>query len=168
MTPKQTYTQWQATRVRRWHTNPALTASDDPVGAHSARMMILALYFKPDFSRNGMITILQHDLAEIITGDVPYPVKASNPAFNEALVIADDAANKELGVLPFLLTPREASLIKLVDRLDAWFWMQSHTTDPHKRWGDYEHDMAKAAEALDVDVKFNALISTHHMEGSLR
>ena len=174
-TPAQVYTQWQATRTRRWHTNPALSRTEDPVGAHSARMVILALYFDPALSREAIIYIISHDLAEIITGDIPYPVKHDNPEFNAALTIADEDANKQLNIpSPNNLTQTERQLISLVDRLDAWLWMANHyapsptTTSNPLSWHRYLPMLMQQAQALSLDAKLSRIIDAHTDIGPLR
>lgn len=119
--------------MRRWHVNPHLSHTNDYDDGHSFRVTVMALYFKPDLSRDAIISALAHDLGEFATGDISYMVKKENPK------LADDINKMELDVIDKLgfSTPKiswtEASLIKLCDWIDAWLWMSHHTPELRTR-----------------------------------
>lgn len=64
-----------------------------------------------------MLAALTHDLAELHTGDMPYPFKYANPQLKEYL---DDAECTILASvrLDVLLTPEETLILKAADMLD--------------------------------------------------
>ena len=75
---------------------------------------------------------LYHDAAEILTGDLPTPIKYHNPAIRDAYKQVERVAgDKLLGMLPEKLRPTYApllnpvdeeveQLIKAADKLSAW------------------------------------------------
>lgn len=78
-----------------------------------------------------VVSSLYHDATEIITGDMPTPVKYDNPAIREAYKQVEDlAANKLLSLLPAELEPHyhelllpteseEQRIVKAADKLSA-------------------------------------------------
>lgn len=178
MTPEQAHQQWQATRVRRWHANPALAHTEDPVGAHSARVAIMLLYLDPKISRTALIYALQHDLAELITGDVPHPIKARDPEFNAALSRADRDTNISMGIATDDLSHKELSLIQICDKVDGYLWMKAHHSrtmpeDLFEAWEQclkaaYEHaEVLDAVYGTDFESHLRAFVETATYRGSL-
>ena len=126
-------TPWRASFIRRWHANPDLCHTVDPVAAHSGRMGILALtLFGKDASRALLTACLVHDLGEWATGDVPFPAKR-DPEFREAADRLETVALADMGLL-FDLSPIDARRLKYLDRLDAYLWAEHHA--PHVLTGD--------------------------------
>ena len=79
-----------AGQVRRYHTWPVL--QQQTVGEHT--WQVLRIYdtvwgpIPPHVTR----FILWHDAGELVTGDVPFPMKQRNPALREAMAAADELA----------------------------------------------------------------------------
>jgi hypothetical protein len=119
---------WLATFVRRWHTNPDLCHTVDPIGAHSGRMAVLALHFWPDARRELLVACLCHDLGERVTGDAPYEVKRSCPELAGILDVLEIRALRDMG-MRYELTMTDYRRLKYLDRLDAYFWARHHA--PH-------------------------------------
>ncbi len=121
-------TPWLASFTRRWHCNPALAHTQDPVAAHSARMGILALHFWGDgASRELLVACLAHDLGEHATGDVPLAAK-SDGTLRSALDRLEEAALRGMG-MAYSLSADDARRLKFLDRLDAYLWAEHHA--PH-------------------------------------
>ena len=121
-------TPWLATFTRRWHTNPDLCHTVDPVGAHSARMGVLALQiWGAGASRDLLVACLCHDLGESVVGDMPATAKR-DPRLAGPLGIAEDRALAAMG-LAFDLSADDARRLKFLDRLDAYHWAAHHA--PH-------------------------------------
>ncbi len=121
-------TPWLATFTRRWHTNPDLCHTVDPVGAHSARMGVLALQiWGAGASRDLLMACLCHDLGESVVGDMPATAK-HDPRLAGPLGIAEDRALAAMG-LAFDLSADDARRLKFLDRLDAYHWAAHHA--PH-------------------------------------
>lgn len=146
-------TPWLATFTRRWHANPDLCHTIDPVGAHSARMAVLALeIWGAGASRELLVACLSHDLGEWATGDVPQPAKR-DPRVREALGLAEDRALAAMG-MTFILTANDARRLKFLDRLDAYLWADHHA--PHILVRDgWREDLAwlqREADDLQAEV----------------
>jgi 5'-deoxynucleotidase YfbR-like HD superfamily hydrolase len=119
---------WLATFTRRWHANPDLCQTVDPVGGHSARMGVLALsIWGESASRDLLAACLVHDLGESRAGDVPQPAKRDARLSAEL----DRLERETLADLGFVikLTEDDARRLKFLDRLDAYLWAQHHA--PH-------------------------------------
>ena len=147
-------TPWMATHVRRWHANPALCHTVDPIGFHSGRMGVLALHFwGAGASRDLLVACLCHDLGESATGDVPWDVKRDNPDLKAILDRIEANALADMG-LAFDLSPDDARRLQFLDRLDAYGWAQHHA--PHvMRYPDWREARAwieAEAAALGVEV----------------
>lgn len=124
MTPKPPDA-WLATFVRRWHANPDLCHTVDPIGAHSGRMAVLALHlFGDTASRELLVGCLCHDLGEYRTGDVAQPAKR-DPELRDALNRIERNAIVAMG-MAYTLNEIDAKRLKYLDRLDAYLWALHH------------------------------------------
>ncbi len=136
---------WLATFVRRWHTNPDLCHTVDPIGWHSSRMAILALQIWPDCSRDLLVACLCHDLGESVTGDVPFGEKN---AFHTA---REMQALHQMG-LGVPVIDDDARRLKYLDRLDAYLWAKHHA--PHvlirQDWRDALTWLQAEADNLNI------------------
>ena len=138
--------------VARWHASRchALRHSGDTTDAHAARCCRLLLALKPDASANLIAATLHHDVAERVTGDVPFGAK-QDATLRDVLDRLEAAENQRLG----LTTPRHAEdvdWIKLVDRLDAYLWAQmvAPAELAKQDWRDAWADILARAGRLDV------------------
>lgn len=125
--------------IDRW----ALMRNSDKenIQEHSYQVAVLAhalavirnTYFDGHVDPGQVATVaLYHDAPEIITGDLPTPIKYYNPAIRDAYrQVEEVATDKLLGMLPEelrpiydqLLRPTEAEveeLVKAADKLSAW------------------------------------------------
>lgn len=129
---------WNACRVRRWHTNPHLSETNDLIDGHSHRVLMIALALEPELSRDAIIAISTHDMGEHGVGDFSYMVKKARPDLAAELDDMEKAARQQIGLPTPTLTPREASILKIADWLDAWLWMLRHSPDLNNRedWRD--------------------------------
>ena len=127
-------TAWLATFTRRWHCNPDMCHTVDPVSGHSARMGILALKLWPDASRDLLVACLTHDLGEYVTGDVAWPAKQDRE-LAEALDRIEACSLADMGMLFDLNGPKDIKRLKYLDRLDAYLWTQHHRPDILSRDG---------------------------------
>lgn len=125
---------WLATFTRRWHANPELCHTIDPVGAHSGRMAVLALHLWGDgASRDLLAACLCHDLGEHMTGDVAWPAK-QDAALGAALDRIEAESLDRMG-MTYSLSAEDARRLKYLDRLDAYLWVQHHRPDVLDRDG---------------------------------
>lgn len=144
---------WLATFTRRWHANPDLCHTVDPVAAHSARMGVLALTLWPNVSGNLLAACLVHDLGERWVGDVPHPAKR-DPEFRAALDRLEDAALDGLGLLP-RISDEDQRRLRFLDRLDGYLWAKRHApqTMTGDGWPEQREWLLQEAAALGAVVE---------------
>lgn len=146
---------WRAGRVRRWHTNPHLSRTDDYVDGHAARVAVIAMTLYPEISRDGIIFALTHDHGEHAVGDMSYMVKIAKPEIAAELEEMEDSERAEMG-FGSLEDEKERKIVKLSDWLDAWLWMFHH--EPHlagrKDWAQ----QLSAAMSMANDVGVSASV----------
>lgn len=63
----------EGARVERTHASPGIGSHS--VGMHSFNMLTLLLILKPDANGKLIRAVIQHDIPERITGDMPHPAK---------------------------------------------------------------------------------------------
>lgn len=147
-------TQWRATFVRRWHRNPDLADTNDPIGGHSARVALLLLNYWPMSSVFAITHALTHDLGEAYAGDVPGNIKRQHPELAGALEEVEALGAKMMGVADPNCTAREMAQVNLCDKLDAYLWMRHHkpglANDPD--WQASREWLLDEADRLGVDL----------------
>lgn len=104
--------------VRRFHTvHPLLIP--ETVGHHTANV-IATLFFlydgKPPI--DVIWAALMHDVAEVVTGDVPAPAKWAFPMLDKALNEAESIVRTDHGLAQKGLTEEDTYLIKFADMFD--------------------------------------------------
>ena len=138
--------------VTRWHASRchALRHSGDTTDAHAARCCRLLLALKPDASANLIAATLHHDVAERVTGDVPFGAK-QDATLRDTLVRLEVNENMRLQ-LREAVTLDEWDWIKLVDRLDAYLWAQmvAPAELAKQDWRNSWADILARAGRLDV------------------
>jgi hypothetical protein len=138
--------------VNRWHASRchALRHSGDTTDAHAARCCRLLLALKPDASANLIAATLHHDVAERVTGDVPFGAK-QDATLRDTLVRLEVSENMRLQ-LREAVTLDEWDWIKLVDRLDAYLWAQmvAPAELAKQDWRNAWADILARAGRLDV------------------
>ncbi len=118
-------TLWDAGRVTRYHTVQTLqrqTIADHQWGV----AMILYQICINAPSQELIRAALQHDLAEVITGDAPATAKWTFPDVKKAMDDAEAHVNNELGLI-FSLTPEETLLLKAADMLELCYFCLNET-----------------------------------------
>jgi 5'-deoxynucleotidase YfbR-like HD superfamily hydrolase len=138
--------------VARWHASRchALRHSGDTTDAHAARCCRLLLALKSDASANLIAATLHHDVAERVTGDVPFGAK-QDATLRDTLVRLEVNENMRLQ-LREAVTLDEWHWIKLVDRLDAYLWAQMVAPAELSKqdWRNAWADILARAGRLDV------------------
>lgn len=103
---------WRAGKVVRSHRHTFIQPQN--IGNHSYGVVQLVRYLKPDCSRDLLLFAIDHDVPELLTGDVPYPVKRRN-GIGESLQDMED----EFYPLP-KLSEEEFFIVKLADMFEFW------------------------------------------------
>lgn len=141
--------QFRASFVRRWHTNPDLAQTVDTLAGHGGRVARIILKLWPDASEALLQWALVHDDGESVVGDVPSTTKG-------ATVIQEQERAALDRIWPGLpeLTPDEYERLKFADRLDAYMWAKHHA--PHTLesdgWPECRRWLFAQAEVLGVSV----------------
>lgn len=128
--------------IRRWSLMKAVT--EENIAEHSAQVAQIAhalaviaskIYGKHVNTDRVATLALYHESSEVITGDLPTPIKYYNPEIRDAYKSIESVANsKLLSMLPDELKDEYAPLIE-------------QDTD------SYEHSLVKAADKLSAYVK---------------
>lgn len=152
MTQEPIINAWQAMQVRRWHSNAELSHTVDETGAHSSRVLVLALRLNPRLSRDAVIYAVTHDIGEKKAGDFPYDFKKDNPELAKQIAAYEAVAAEAFGFPVPKLNEDEAKLIKLCDWLDAFLWAKKHRPDLTCRadWQAQLSDCLQIARELGV------------------
>jgi hypothetical protein len=110
-----------AGNVKRYHTWPTLRGQT--VAEHSWHVMRIFLELFPEEVTVEVLTyILYHDVAEVGTGDTPFPVKASRPDLKAIYDEMEADVLDNMGVVMPDITSRQRTLIKICDLLEMWSW----------------------------------------------
>lgn len=136
-------------RVRRWHCNPDMADCGEDNAQHQWHVAVFVLWLKPEASRELLIAALTHDTGELMTGDLPYPVKSANPEMYQMHEAIE--REKRLSIIKTeRLTEHEINVLKAADRLAAWDRMLRHAPGLRHRsdWRRDQAEMLKAVESL--------------------
>lgn len=105
---------FQGGTVVRYHTTPMPIRQN--VAEHT--FGVIAILFELCYPTQELIrAALHHDIAEKVTGDIPYSAKRRFPALDKASLDAEAEVNT-LWQLNTHLTPEERQLLKLADMLE--------------------------------------------------
>lgn len=106
---------------------------------------------------------LYHDASEILTGDMPTPIKYNNPSLKSAYKLVEAAAqDKLLSMLPPELVPAYEPLlrerdktvgryVKAADKLAAWLKCQEELKAGNAEFGRAAAETMSALRALDME-----------------
>ena len=119
--------------VSRWHCHPVerLRNSGDTTLRHQSEVARLCSIFASalQLTENRAYELdfaaWHHDEAEKIIGDMPGPAKARFPALAAAYEAAEREVLADMG-LSWSLTPQEADILHLADKLEAELWARKH------------------------------------------
>lgn len=112
-----------AGNVSRWHTWP--TSRPQSVAEHSWNVARILLAIWPEARKELVVQCLLHDVGEIMTGDVPYPIKSENADLQVIMNSLEKTAHLSM-CLPWQLPPPadltalEAAALKMADMLEMW------------------------------------------------
>lgn len=149
---------WNAGRVRRWHTNPDLSWTDDYLDGHQGRVARLLLALHPAPSRALIVAALTHDDGEWAVGDIARPAKEDlaemEPAAWSRMLACEDEARADVWGDALALQPDQVAWLRLCDRLDAHMWMLANKPKLRKRpdWREDRGWIEARAQELGADV----------------
>lgn len=142
--------------VYRWHSHPdpRLRDSKDTILGHQRRVAemcrdLAARIGHPLHDNDLLRAARYHDEAEKVLGDTPGPAKDRFPALAAAYEKAELHVLTEMGHI-WTLTRREADMLDLCDKLDAWQWARGHGVTGGE-WDDAEIELRCRAHALGPD-----------------
>ncbi len=140
---------------------------------HSAQVAIIAhalavignVYYGKNYDENKVATLaLFHETSEVITGDLPTPVKYYNPAIRDAYKAVEEVANdKLLGMLPDEMkgvygklikcdkTCEESKLVKHADRIAAYVKCLTELKVSNGEFKKAKNTIEKELHALDSE-----------------
>lgn len=130
--------------VARWHAHPdsRLRLSGDTINSHQQRCVDLLMRIYPNASQPLIEAVRYHDEAERWLGDMPYMAKQQFSDLAAAMREAEICIEMDHGI-PAPKTTFDRSMVKIVDRLDAYLWMLDCAPDLAK-----EKDWIAALDAL--------------------
>ncbi len=114
----------RAGQVTRYHTWPRIR--EQSTGEHTWQVIRILLALWPDAPRHVLTYVVFHDVEEVATGDVPYPLKKENPRL--AAEYGDMEVSVRAGLEPFgvpvcpPLTPEEKITFKIAEYVEMWEW----------------------------------------------
>ena len=109
--------------VKRWHT--ITNVQEQTVAAHSWGVAVIALELWPDSSAAFIHALLLHDIPEQVIGDVPAPVKWSNPELAAKVAKAEEDFWRDVKTEFPDLSKLERLKLKLADMLELlWFCVE--------------------------------------------
>lgn len=119
----------QAGRVRRMHTVPTI-GDGYTVGGHSWSVAMLALLLIPDRALGSRVALaaLTHDVAEVLTGDVPATLKWLSPEVAQHLDAVEDRFRARFRVPDAGLTEAEHDWLHLLDIVELSLYARHQMT----------------------------------------
>lgn len=139
--------------VQRWHANPAMAREDQTNADHQGRAAQLLLALHPAASPALVFAVLNHDVGELLAGDLLQPFKTNYPtlAAQHAAVEAVMASDILGQPLPYL-SPDEVDWLRLVDKLEALLFVIWRRPDEYRRaasgWRDAHDAVQELADRL--------------------
>lgn len=111
----------EAGAVKRWHIVPH--HGQDTVGHHTYNAVSLLLCLNPDASRALIVYMLEHDVAERWTGDIPASAKGMFHKIGRGVMLAEEELAAEMDLMnPDRLTKEERRWARAIDALEAVLW----------------------------------------------
>lgn len=108
--------------IVRYHT--WRTHQRQSVASHSWQILRILLAVWPDVRRDVLVYVTFHDVGEIATGDLPFPIKKNNARLKDEIVYEEGMALLAMGEwgVPGLptLSPFETLLIKACEYIEMW------------------------------------------------
>ena len=155
---------WDAGRVKRFHTKQTL--QEQNIADHSWGVVQLLLHFWPNSRKEVMIAALDHDLPELITGDIPGGLKRDHPEISQLFDKLDQEYLKtEFYREEIKLEEYEKIRLKFVDLMELFIFSSREIELGNKRFGllkasvlDRLNDLVNRMDAKDREAVISFLI----------
>ena len=111
----------RAGAVRRWHTWPTIQSQTVAEASWNVARILVMIW--PDAPAQAITHSLLNDCGEIVTGDLPYPVKADNPELKAVTVRLETTAMMDMGIASLESAPADdiwRRRAKIADCLEMW------------------------------------------------
>ena len=145
---------FNAGRVRRWHSNPDMSWTDDYNDAHQGRVARILLALHPEPSALLLAAALTHDDGELEAGDMNRNVKNANHELREMVRDLENQGRIKIwGAIPeTFLSDKDKKWLHLADRIDGQMWMLHKNPNLMKRndWIAERVAIEALADALGV------------------
>lgn len=114
----------EAADVRRTHCSHGLTVHT--VGGHTFNMLTLLLILYPDASGNLLRAVIQHDIPERVTGDMPHPAKMAGIVNKDKQTHVEIHINQQVFGDDTVqqLTEDEVKWLSGLDMLEFYCWVR--------------------------------------------
>jgi 5'-deoxynucleotidase YfbR-like HD superfamily hydrolase len=107
--------------VERFHTG--LTITRQTIGQHTFNMLVIADFvYRGETPPELMKAILYHDMHEVETGDIPWPMK-QRPAIREHIAAIENKVNDRYAWTVELPAP-QAAVLKAIDMLEFMMYLK--------------------------------------------
>lgn len=138
--------------VVRYHTRKVINRQD--VANHTWNVM--RIYTERYGIPRGEVYayILYHDVAEVITGDIPFQIKRYLPEFKEAIVEAELHAMYKLGIGPIEITPDEVRRVKVCDLIEMHEYAMTELNHGNTTAWDIVDNINTALEQMGETVSY--------------
>lgn len=157
---------FNAGRVRRWHTNPEMSWTEDYNDAHQGRVARILMALHPEPSLGLICAALTHDDGEFGPGDMSRDAKERWPELREMVSSAEDETVMKLwniaAPVSDNISPSDYEWLKFADNLDAYMWSQ-HKNRPITRFSDWrKHREALFKFARSKDIVEELVLAIGH------
>lgn len=116
------YKKFKGGHVVRYHTRPEIMDGQN-VAAHTWRAMVVLHTLWPDASKNCLLHMMYHDVAEAETGDMPATTKWKYPELNQLMQQVESDYEMSIGVgeVIFKVSETEKAYCDIADKLELVF-----------------------------------------------
>lgn len=111
-------TLYEAGAVKRYHTN--LTIKEQDLAAHQWGVALIVNHIHP-MGYNVLMAALTHDLAESVTGDIPYTAKQKFTPLRAVSDACEEAFNRDHGI-DYPLNKEEQHILHWADMFECFLF----------------------------------------------
>lgn len=137
-------------KVKRCHTLQTITTQT--VAEHSWGVAILLQKFFPESSKQLLLAALSHDIAEVLTGDIPADAKWMFKDLKNITEMIERQYNEQLGI-DYHLTDEEKHILKLCDLLELLLFCVEEIFMGNKNMIPIAHKLIKVMDEMKMPSK---------------